>query len=58
MAEASYKKSKSGYYKVALNRVWEHEGHPYKPSHGVTVNEGILKAMIEDGVADNILPAD
>jgi len=58
MAEATYKKSKSGYYKVAINRVWEHEGFLYKPSAGLTVNEDILKAMIADGVAENILPAD
>jgi hypothetical protein len=58
MAEAKYKKSKSGYYKVALDRVWEHEGFRYKPSQDVTVNESILLAMLEDGVAKTITPAD
>lgn len=59
MASATtYKKSKSGYYKVSLSRAWENEGFLYKPSQSVSVNEGILELMIADGVATSILPAD
>ena len=55
MAVTTYKKSKSGYYKVKLSRAFPHEGFTYSPGHdGITVNEAILKAMIADGVVTSV----
>jgi hypothetical protein len=58
MAEAKYKKSKSGYYRVQLNAVWPHEGFDYKPSHTVTFDEATLEIALAAGVVGTIIAAD
>lgn len=52
-----YQKSASGFYKVDLARTFEHEGFLYKPAQDVTVNEGILEAMIAAEVVTKAVPA-
>lgn len=54
----TYKKSKSGFYKVTLARPHEHAGFTYRPSHAeITVNEDILDDMIAAEVVTSVATA-
>jgi len=54
----TYKKSKSGFYRVTLARPHEHAGFTYRPSHAeITVNEDILDDMIAAEVVTSVATA-
>lgn len=54
----TYKKSKSGYYKVELSASHEVGGFIYKPGADHTVSEAILEGMIEAGKVETVVGAD
>lgn len=58
MASPAYKKSKSGYYNVTLNKVWVDLGFTYRPSQAVVADEATLQRMIAAEVVDTITPVD
>lgn len=53
----TYKKSKSGFYKVELSRPFPRNGFTYKPGTAVTVNQDVLDEMIAAEVVDNVQSA-
>jgi hypothetical protein len=51
----SYKKSKSGRYKVELVRAFPRRGFIYKPGQDNTVSQAILDEMIAEGVVESVV---
>ena len=58
MATITYRKSKSGFYRVKLAKTFEDRGFLYKPAHEVTVNQEILDLMIADEAVESVLAVD
>lgn len=48
MAAPAYPQSESGYWSVKLSKSFTDQGFTYKPGMAITVNEDILKKMLED----------
>lgn len=58
MAITTYKKSKSGMYRVELSEAFEHADFRYSPgADAITVNQDILDAMIAAGKVDSVAAA-